>query len=157
MLKQALLRHTASNDLLKKHISSPFPIFHTSSLIYSPSLYPPNSFFFKPDPLSPHCVLYFFLFPQTSLFPFLARSAFILLPPPTSTHKCVSLLEDILPTYPSLTVMLTMTAPHLPNPDPKMNPFEILTLISVLILLSAFFFLPLPNHFYSDVLPQCDN
>ena len=61
MLKQALPRHTASNDLLKKHISTPSPIFHTSSLIYS------LSSFFKLDPFLRIVFSFTFCFPKLSV------------------------------------------------------------------------------------------
>lgn len=40
MLKRAFPRHTASNDLLKRHIRTLSPIFHTASRIYPPPPFP---------------------------------------------------------------------------------------------------------------------
>jgi len=133
MLKRAVPRHTASNDLLKKHISTLFPIFQTSFLICSPSFHPPDSFFFSR--LTPFLLIVFALsFCSPKPLPH-SHSAFLSLPPPSSTHTqmCTTILVRafywlILLTYPSLSVLLTITAARLPNP--KINPVIILTFTS---------------------------
>lgn len=108
MLKRAFPKHTASNDLLKKHISTSFPIFHTSSLIYFPSFFPWS------DPLSLHCVFHCVLFLQTS--PLLSCSSFLSFPPPSGTHTP----PHRLLTYPSLTVIVNTI--RLSNPYPELKP-----------------------------------
>ncbi len=134
MLKRALPRHTASNDLLKKHISTPFPIFHTSSLIYSPSFHPPDSFFFSSLTLFLLVVFSIsFCSPKTSLS--LALPSFRALLHPAQTNKCVQYNH----TYPSLMVMLTITAIYLPNPYLKMNLVINLTFASEPSLKHKFF------------------
>lgn len=48
MLKRAFPRHTASNGLLKRHISTLSPIFHAASRIYPPTPSPASLLFFFP-------------------------------------------------------------------------------------------------------------
>lgn len=91
MLKQALPRHAASNDLLKKHISTPFSWFsHFISYLFI--LLRPADSVFSPrfEPFSPHCGFYFYLFLSNLSFA-VFLPLFCFLPHQAGTYKCLLL------------------------------------------------------------------
>lgn len=87
MLKRAFPRHTASNDLLKRHISTLSPIFHAASRIYLPfPFHLPVSCFF------PSLIPFLFYFSTFSTFFFCSQnlSPSLVLPfcsPPSSIQQ----------------------------------------------------------------------
>lgn len=116
MLKRAFPRHTASNGLLKRHISTLSPIFHAASSIYPPTPSPASLLFFFPPvwppffPISLH-FLHFFCSQNPS--PSLVLP-FCLCPPPSSrqARMWTTLWVDV---FPSLSDINNLSWPH---PDP---------------------------------------
>lgn len=80
MLKRAFPRHTASNDLLKRHISTLSPIFHAASHIYPPpSLLPASLLFFSPSLTS--FLIYFSTFSTFFFFFLFSKPLSVSCPP----------------------------------------------------------------------------
>lgn len=98
MLKRAFPRHTASNDLLKRHISTLSPIFHAASRIYPPPPSPASLLFFfsQFDPLSFLFLYVFYIFfvlkTSLRLLSSLSASALLL---PADRHECEPLYESM--------------------------------------------------------------
>lgn len=116
VLKWAFPRHTASNDLLKKHISTLSPIFHAASRIYPPSLSPSSLLFFFPqfDPLSFLFLYVFYIFFCSQNLSLSLVLPFCLRPPPYSrqARMWTTLWVDV---FPSLSDINNLSWPH---PDP---------------------------------------
>lgn len=89
MLKGALPRHAAFNDLLKKHISTPFPIFQTSSFIYSSSFHLPDSFLLAWPLFSSSCSLFLLFFQTSPSFSFCSNQH-------ASTYQSLKLTQSLI-------------------------------------------------------------
>ena len=114
MLKQALPRHTASNDLLKKHISS-LSLFSTLHLF---SLHPSSRFFFYS--LTPFFLIVLYIWfcspkPLSLVLP--SVCSFLLA---AYTQRCVLYLWGHLTDLAYCNVDVILTSTHLPTPLPKM-------------------------------------
>lgn len=88
MLKRAFPRHTASNDLLKRHISTLSPIFHTAACIY-----PPLPFHLPVSCFLPSLTPFLFYFSMFSTFFLFSKPLSVSCPPFLSLPSSIQQLD----------------------------------------------------------------